>query len=56
MGKTKSAARRTVCLLWLLVMRREFYSGLSREGLVKRFRRYKITNEGWGLADNRPAS
>jgi hypothetical protein len=29
---------------------------MSREGLVKRFRRYKITYEGWGKADNRPAS
>jgi transposase len=59
MGKTKSAAaavRRLVCLLWILVMRREFYSGLSREGLVKRFHRYKIAYEGWGLTDNRPAS
>jgi hypothetical protein len=49
MGKTKSAvaiARRLVCLLWLLVTRREFYADISREGLMKRFRRYKITYEG----------
>jgi hypothetical protein len=59
MGKTKSAAaaaRRLVCLLWILMARRKFYSGLSREGLMKRLRRYKITYEGWGLTDNRPAS
>jgi hypothetical protein len=49
MGKTKSAvaiARRLVCLLWLLVTRREFYADISREGLMKRFRRYKIGYEG----------
>jgi hypothetical protein len=49
MGKTKSAvaaARRLACLLWILVTRREFYADMSREGLVKRLRRYKITYEG----------
>jgi hypothetical protein len=49
MGKTKSAvaaARRLVCLLWILVTRREFYADMSREGLMKRLRRYKITYEG----------
>jgi hypothetical protein len=59
MGKTKSAtaaARRLVCLLWILVTRREFCADMSRKGLVKRLRRYKITYEGWGKADNRPAS
>jgi hypothetical protein len=59
MGKMKSAAaaaRRLVCLLWILAARREFYADMSRDGLVKRLRRYKIAYEGWGLADKRPAS
>jgi hypothetical protein len=57
-GITKSAvatARRLVCLLWPPVIRREFCTDMSREGLVTRFRRYRITYEGWGKADNRPA-
>jgi hypothetical protein len=48
MGKRKSAVStegRLVCLLWISVMRREFYSGLSREGLIKRLRYYKIGYE-----------
>jgi hypothetical protein len=55
-GKTKSAvaaARRLVCLL---VTRREFCADMSRKGLAKRFRRYRIAYEGWGKTDNRPAS
>jgi hypothetical protein len=48
-GKTKSAvavAQRLVCLLWILVTRREFYADMSREGLMKRLCCYKITYEG----------
>jgi hypothetical protein len=57
MGKTKSAvavARRLVCLLWILVTRREFYADMSRESLMKRLRRYKITYEGQGLDGQSP--
>jgi transposase len=59
MGKTKSAvsiARRLVCLLWILATRREFYADMSREGLWKRFRYYKISYEGWDLAGDRLVS
>lgn len=49
-GRTKSAvaiARRIVGLMWILVSRREFYADASREGLRKKFRYYKLKEEGW---------
>ncbi|MDR1231484.1 MAG: hypothetical protein LBK61_08800 [Spirochaetaceae bacterium] len=35
-------------------MRREYYADISREGLVKRLRRYKAAYEGQGL-DGQPS-
>jgi transposase len=49
-GKTKSAiaiARRIIELMWILVVRREFYAYASKEQLVKKFRAYKLNTKGW---------
>lgn len=49
-GRTKSAvaiARRIVGLMWILVTRKEFYADASKEALRKKFRYYKLKEEGW---------
>ena len=49
-SKTKSAiaiARRIIGLMWILARRREFYAGVSKERLVRKFRLYKLNSRGW---------
>jgi transposase len=50
MGKKKSAvavARKMVTLAWLLMKRREFYSGTMETVLRSKLKRYKVRSERW---------
>jgi transposase len=50
MSRKKSAvavARKTVCLAWLLMKRREFYNGAKACAIKSKMEKYKVNPEGW---------